>query len=147
MLAYADTSALISYYLLDRHSAAATAAIGALMGPLAFTALHRLELRAGMMRWVFQGRLTAGHVTAAWENVIEDVRRRRLRRAPLSWQLAFREAAALANRHGATLGVRSLDILHAASAHLLGAREFVSFDLKQRGLASAMGLSVLPPQI
>ena len=147
MPAYADTSALMSYYLLDRNSAAATTAIGALSRQLGFTALHRLELRSGMMRWIFNGRLTSAEVAAAWGNVLADIRRGRLRRAPHSWQLAFREAASIASRHGAVIGVRSLDTLHVASARLLGAREFVSFDFKQRKLATAMGFTVLPPLI
>jgi hypothetical protein len=42
------------------------------------------------------------------------------------------------------LGVRSLDILHVAIAMSLGARTFLSFDDRQRALATRAGLTVVP---
>ena len=42
---YADTSFLVSLYLTDVHSAVARAAAARMRQPLAFTPLHRLELR------------------------------------------------------------------------------------------------------
>ncbi len=43
-----------------------------------------------------------------------------------------------------TGGHRSLDVLHVATALHLGAREFLTFDLNQRKLASAEKLKVKP---
>jgi predicted nucleic acid-binding protein len=40
------------------------------------------------------------------------------------------------------LGIRSLDILHVASAIVLGFPEFITFDHRQRALAKAAGLQV-----
>ena len=53
-------------------------------------------------------------------------------------------AKALALRHTARSGFRTYDLLHVASALLLGCDMFWSFDLKARGLAVAEGLALNP---
>ncbi len=56
--------------------------------------------------------------------------------------LAFPVAAALSRRHSASVGTRSMDILHVAAAKALRADEFISFDSRQRVLAMTLGLKV-----
>jgi predicted nucleic acid-binding protein len=56
----------------------------------------------------------------------------------------FDHAEFLSAAHTAVIGARSLDILHVAAASLLGARQFVSFDRRQRSLAFKAGLKILP---
>src|SRR5262249_25398112 len=53
-------------------------------------------------------------------------------------------AAQLSEQHSSAHGTRSLDIVHVATAKLSRIEEFVSFDSRQRGLASAIGLQVSP---
>jgi hypothetical protein len=55
----------------------------------------------------------------------------------------FSEAAKLAEKHTATIGCRSLDILHCAAAKILGASELISTDSRQKKLATAMGLELV----
>lgn len=55
-------------------------------------------------------------------------------------ETAFETCAELARRHGARLGVRSLDSLHVASAVELKADRFWTFDARQAKLAEAEGL-------
>jgi predicted nucleic acid-binding protein len=43
-----------------------------------------------------------------------------------------------------TTGVRTLDLLHVAFGRILGRTEFLSFDKRQRSLATLAGLTVLP---
>jgi predicted nucleic acid-binding protein len=62
----------------------------------------------------------------------------------MQWPIVFRIAASLSDHHSATVGTRSLDILHVAAAKLLRANEFVSFDRRQRILAASAGLKVVP---
>jgi hypothetical protein len=83
-------------------------------------------------------------VAAAWANFDSDLRSARLVRETVKWPAAFRRAARLSERHSATTGTRSLDILHVAAAKSLHAVEFISFDGRQRALASATGLIVAP---
>jgi hypothetical protein len=75
---------------------------------------------------------------------VVPVRSARLVRATVKWPAAFRRAVRLSERHSATNGTRSLDILHVAAAKSLRAVEFISFDGRQRALASATGLIVAP---
>ena len=57
---------------------------------------------------------------------------------------AFETCAALAHRHVATLGGRTLDSLHVACALELKAERFWTFDERQARLAEAVGLDTRP---
>jgi hypothetical protein len=46
--------------------------------------------------------------------------------------------------HSATLGCRTLDIIHVAAALVIGAGEFVTFDVRQGAMAKKAGLEVKP---
>ncbi len=52
------------------------------------------------------------------------------------------EAERLSALYSEKLGTRSLDILHVASALVLGSTSFVTFDRRQAALARASGLKV-----
>ena len=54
------------------------------------------------------------------------------------------EAERLSARHSLSGGFRSFDILHVATARVLKAGVFLSFDVAQRNLAAAAGLKVGP---
>jgi hypothetical protein len=60
----------------------------------------------------------------------------------VNWPVVLRIAARFSERYSATVGTRSLDILHVAAAKALRAVEFV--DGRQRTLAAAVGLKVAP---
>jgi len=144
MSLYADTSLLVSYYVNDANSARAQALIHAVIDPLIFSGLHRLELRNALQLGVFRQLLTPAQSQAAWINVEKDIRADRLFPQPVNWVPVFRTAAQLAMRHSAGLGCRSLDILHVAAARRMAATEFFSFDGRQRSLARLLGLTVRP---
>lgn len=52
----------------------------------------------------------------------------------------FADATDLARKHGARLGVRTLDTLHIVSALELEAERFLIFDDRQKKLAKTVGL-------
>jgi predicted nucleic acid-binding protein len=52
------------------------------------------------------------------------------------------EAERLSAVHSEKLGTRSLDILHVASAMVLGSTSFLTFDRRQAALARVSGLKV-----
>jgi predicted nucleic acid-binding protein len=54
--------------------------------------------------------------------------------------LAYEVAARISRRRTFQLGVRTLDILHVASALVLKAEAFYTFDGRKRRLAKAEGL-------
>jgi hypothetical protein len=65
--------------------------------------------------------------------------------ADLLWRAALNRATELSRKHTPALGCRSLDVLHVASALELSLPNFLTFDLRQRQLASAAGLNVVAP--
>lgn len=141
---YADSSFLVSCYVLDANTPLAKAYLSRTSAPLAWTALRALEVRNAFELGVFRGLLTTADVAAAWVNLESDLKSGRLVRATVRWPASFRRAARLSEIHSANTGTRSLDILHVAAAKSLRALEFISFDLRQRALAGATGLIVRP---
>ncbi len=138
---YADSSFLASCYVVDTHTPRAKTALSRIHAPLIFTALHALEVQNAFQLGVFRGLLSRTEAAAAWANLQADLRTGRLVRTIVKWPVTFRVAARLSERHSATTGTRSLDILHVASARTLRAAEFLSFDARQLGLAAAVGLT------
>ena len=63
---------------------------------------------------------------------------------PVAWTGAFRRADDISEKHAATEGQRTIDLLHVALALECGAKTFLSFDTRQRKLAKAAGLKVKP---
>ena len=144
MSAYADTSLLISYYILDSNSASVRGAINALTNPLLFTGLHRLEMRNAFALGVFRRVLMAAQASAAWSDVERDLRSGRLVPHPVNWTPVYRSAAQYAAAHGPTIGCRSLDVLHVTLAKTLKVSDFFTFDARQKALALALGMIVKP---
>ena len=141
---YPDSSFLVSCYIQDANTRAAKACLNRIQAPLAFTGLHALEVRNAFKLGVFRGLLSSRNAALAWTNLDADLRSGRLIKTTVKWPVALRVAAQLSERHTATLGTRSLDILHIASAKAIRAAELLSFDLRQRSLAQTVGLIVAP---
>ena len=137
---YADSSFLVSCYVVDTHTPKAKAALSRLHTPLVFTALHALEVRNAFQLGVFRGFLSVTEAAAAWANLQTDLKGGRLLRSIVKWPIVFRLAARLSQRHSMTTGTRSLDVLHVASARSVRAAQFLSFDARQLDLAGAAGL-------
>ena len=144
MSLYADTSLLISYYINDSNSVGAQAILHRATEPLPFTALHRLEMRSALALGVFRRILTSAQASGAWSDVVRDLRSGRLVAQPVNWIPVYRTAARWAALHSPRLGCRSLDALHVSLAKKLEAKEFFTFDERQKSLAHAVGLAVGP---
>jgi hypothetical protein len=56
----------------------------------------------------------------------------------------YEKTRRLSKKYTPALACRSLDILHVVSALVMGAKEFASFDLRQRKLAETVGFLLLP---
>ena len=144
MSQYADSSFLVSCYVVDANTPRAKRILFRIRAPLAFTDLHALEVQNALQLGISRGHLSAAEAAAARANLQRDLRSGRLVRTAMKWPVTFRFAARLSDRHSATVGTRSLDILHVAAAKALRATEFVSFDARQRTMAGAVGLKVAP---
>jgi predicted nucleic acid-binding protein len=141
MIGYADTSFLVSLYLPDVYSPAAWAAMKS-RPSLLLTPIHELELVSAVQLAVFRkliGRAQAGSVLRDFEQDRSGV----FALTPMPIE-SYTRAEQLARRHTPTLGTRSLDILQVATALVLKPDVFYSFDDRQRRLAKAERLRVLP---
>jgi predicted nucleic acid-binding protein len=135
---YADTSFLVSLYLTDRHSAEAERRVAS-SPTLWLTPLHVTEWTHAVEHHVFRRLLSRSEADRLHERFQQH-------RANGLWmevalpESAFDLCAQLGRRHGARLGVRTLDGLHVAAALELKAEGFWTFDERQKRLARAAGL-------
>ena len=141
---YPDSSFLISLVSKDSRSLDAAAYMARCAEPLIFTPLHRIETRNALRNAVGRGAITESERRAAFHRIDDDLREGLLMHTPADWTDAFRRADELSEKHAATEGQRTIDLLHVALALESGANTFLSFDVRQRKLARAAGLKVKP---
>jgi predicted nucleic acid-binding protein len=138
---YADTSFLVSLYVLDANSAAAAARMKRAKLPLSVSSLGELELTNAICLRVFRKELSRGEAKAALTLIRNDIGAEVLRVTAISIA-AFERAKRIARKQTPLLGSRTLDVLHVALALALKAEGFYTFDERQRRLAAAEGLAV-----
>ena len=141
MSTYADTSFLVSLYVLDGNSASASAQMKQAKLPILLTAFGELELTNAIALRLFRKELLPSKVKAARAFLAKDLVDGVLSTRPLPVGI-FERAKQLAHKRTPQLGTRTLDILHVASALLLQANTFYTFDRNQKKLAAAEGLLV-----
>lgn len=138
---YLDTGCFVKLYYPEPDSAKVIALIHG--KPVCYTPLHELESVNALQLKVFLKSATATQATAARALIEADAKSGVLMSVSAEWDDIFREAVKLAELHSASLGCRSLDVLHCAAAKILAANEFVSTDARQKSLATAMGLNLV----
>ena len=142
---YADPSALLKLYRHEPESRAVAAWRGTIKGPLPVTHHGRVELTNGIALAAHRGLINERAFEAALAALDDDFEQGRYLLAEIPWRAVLRRAADLSRQHSGTLGTRTLDVIHVASALELGAKIFVTFDHRQQGLARATGLKILAP--
>lgn len=142
--AYADSSFLVSLHRADARHDDANDFLAKARCSLAFTPLHRIEVRNALRNATASGHLTAVDCRLAFRQIDEDLRDELLVHTPVAWTDVFRRADELGEQHAAKDGQRTIDLLHVALALESGAKTFLSFDARQRKLAKAVGLKVKP---
>lgn len=148
MIAYPDTSFLCAMYRRQDNSAQAARHFAAMREPLHVASpllyefrqstrwqvyLHGVDGDKGFERATAQAVLAKLQANIAAGAVVV---------APVEWPDLVSIADRLSAQHTWTWGYRAFDILHVATALHLGASEFLTFDVKQRRLAEAEGLTV-----
>lgn len=144
MSATADSSLIVALYLNEADSARADAACISVAPPIRLTDWHRVEISNAFQRAVKNGRITAEQATLLWQGFTDDIAIGRFEIVPVDHATVLERTLTLTQKHTATIGTRSLDLIHIASALEIGAAEFLSFDHRQRQAASAEGLKVIP---
>jgi predicted nucleic acid-binding protein len=138
---YADTSFLVSLYVLDANSDLAAAQIKRATLPVLLTPFGEFELANAFYLRLFRRELIASKAKAARALLARDIADGILQLRPLP-QEVYGRAQQIARRHTPRFGTRTLDVLHVASALVLQADTFYTFDRNQRKLARVEGLSV-----
>jgi predicted nucleic acid-binding protein len=138
---YADTSFLVSLYVLDANSAQASAQMKQAKLPILLTAFGELELTNAIALRLFRKELLPSKRKAAQALLAKDLVDGVLSMKPLPARI-FERAQQIARNRTPQLGTRTLDVLHVASALLLEAKAFYTFDRNQGKLAVAEGLLV-----
>jgi len=98
MAVYADSSFLVSCYVVDTHTSQAKAFLLKHGASLPFTALHELEVRNALRLGVFRQMLTEEQAHASARSIDDDLRAGRLVRTSVRWSAVFRAATRLSAR-------------------------------------------------
>ena len=144
MVAYADTSFLVSLYGQDANSAPAQAIASNLSAPLAYTPFLRHEARNAVRLAFFRKEITADECQAVIAAIEADTKTGALVETAVAWAEVYAEAEALSAAHTGRLGTRASDVLHVAAAAALGVKDFCTFDVHQKALAVKAGMKVKP---
>jgi hypothetical protein len=106
--------------------------------------LGELELHNAFQLFISHGEIDAPAAILKQQLFADDLAKGVFAILPVPAATLYPKAIGLANRHSATLGTRSLDLMHVAAALILEADLFLSFDERQRKSAEAEGLAVGP---
>lgn len=148
MIAYPDTSFLCSIYREQVHSPIADDYKAGMKEPLFFTSLLEFEFIQAirLQVWLHASDRTKGYSEAEADQMIadweSDVASGLNVLVPSDADAVLRLARTYSLQRTARNGHRTLDILHVATAVHFGAREFLTFDTRQRALAKYAGLRV-----
>ena len=151
MNAFADTSLLCALYREQDNSREADRLMQRESAPVHVSSLVLFEFRQSvrLQAFRFSKDRTQGFSRTEAHRVLETVQANivagRLLIPPIEdWAKVHSIAEELSAQHTATNGIRSLDLLHVATALHLKAGSFLTFDTRQAALAKAAGLRVRP---
>ncbi len=139
MKSYLDSSFLFSLYAPDAHSAAAAGELARARGQLVLSWLSELELLNALDLRVFRKELRREQVEQAHAAFAEDVRRGVFAILDLD-RMVFLRAQEIVLQTTRNVGCRTADILHLAAALEAGATKLLTFDERQKQLASRLKL-------
>lgn len=144
MKVYADTGFVVALYKVETTSAQAAAAMSRLQTTVWLSPFGELELHNAFQLSVVRGEIDAAAATLKLRLFADDLAKGIFKVLPVPAATLYPKAIGLADRHSATLGTRSLDLMHVAAALILEADLFLSFDERQRKVATAEGLRIKP---
>jgi predicted nucleic acid-binding protein len=141
---YLDTGFALKRYVQEPNSPAAKAALLACTPPLLLTDILEMELVNALHGKVHRREMTEAERDQCLADFQADIGAGFWQRITISPTSLRQRVCALSAKHTATLGTRTLDLLHVAAALEFGCTDFLSFDHRQRQAAQAEGLVVVP---
>jgi predicted nucleic acid-binding protein len=142
---YVDPSALLKLYLNEHQSRAMSAWRAKQRGSLQVTHHGRVEIINALSLALHRTYISATIHAAALNAVEDDLAQGRNRLANIAWRTVLNTAAEISRLYTASTGCRTLDVIHVASALELDLKRFVTYDERQKKLATAVGLKVVTP--
>jgi predicted nucleic acid-binding protein len=141
---FCDSSFLASLFVeTDKLHTAASRIAQKFTDPMPYTLLGELELLNALQRGLAEKALEVSDHDATIRRIKSDEAEGFLSRRMINQIRHFEIARQLSRKFTGTLFCRSLDLLQVASALILEADTFVTFDKKQAKLAVAAGLKVI----
>ena len=141
-MVYVDTSVIVKLYVKEEYSRDASDWLRKNNEAIPLTSFHELELINAIHLKQFRTEITLDEsrliISRLEEHEISGV----YYRPQLDWSAIFIHAIDLSKKHSASIGSRSLDILHVASALLINADRFLTLDDRQTKLATLAGLKI-----
>lgn len=146
MTDYPDTSFLCAVYREQDNSTEADAYRDSMTEPIRVSTLLEFEFRQAtrLQVWLHSQDKKKGYTQAEADQMLadweSDIAAGHVEIIPTDAEAVLRMAEHLSEKHTALTGNRTLDILHIATAKHLSAKNFLSFDGRQKKLAKAIGL-------
>ncbi len=144
MNVYADTGFIVSLYKAETTSPAAAAMMSRLQAPVWLSPLGELELHNAFQLSIFRGEIDASAAILKQQLFADDLAKGVFAILPVPATTLYPKVIELSDHHSATLGTRSLDLMHVAAALILEVDLFLRFNERQRKAAEAEGLAVGP---
>ncbi|MBU6179655.1 MAG: type II toxin-antitoxin system VapC family toxin [Verrucomicrobia bacterium] len=107
------------------------------------TRLIELEMETALNALTFRGAITTAELKSSRVLISEMIAQGKFSPAGISLDDIALESLRLSARIGPKTGCRTLDLMHIASALMLGSREFVSTDQRQLKAAKLAGLKII----
>jgi predicted nucleic acid-binding protein len=142
VVTYADTSFLISMYTDDENTSTAHRFLQKSATPILLTSFSRSETQHALRLVAFRGQISQAAMAQHLLTFARDEQEGFFELNSVDFDSVISKTSQLSNRHALERGVRYMDTLHVASALLANAKRFLTFDLRQRKLAKALGLDV-----
>ena len=138
---YLDTSALLKLYIREQGSEAVQARVSSQDLPLPIWEIQEAELINALRLKAYWKEITPAQATTQIER-FQQRRRQGLYVFPEIERNALMHTFRQLSAETPRLGCRTMDIFHVACALEIAASEFLTFDARQRTLATHAGLTV-----
>ena len=142
-MVYVDTSVLVKLYVKEAYSRKASDWIRTNNEAIPKTIFHELEFTNAIQLKLFRKEMNEKQAGIVLRRFNEHEKEGIFYTPHFNWSDVLNHSLALSNTHTKSIGSRSLDIIHVASALSMGADRFFTFDTKQAQLASSAGIQIV----
>jgi len=136
---YVDTSVIVKLYFKEEYSRDTSNWLKENNEAIPLTSFHELELKNAIHLKQFRAEITLDETRLIMSRFEEHEKSGIYYRPQLDWSAIVIHAIDLSKKHSASIGSRSLDILHVASALSINADRLLTLDDRQTKLARSPG--------